>query len=255
MWEVEVYAPLQATAFNPTSLISGGGGFYRADIGVSQSAGAVSAWADQSGFGNTLTQSTGAKQPTWSATGFNGFPSVRFVAANSTFLTNTAFNFSTSSTVSWFGALVESTAVNERMISFIASGDGNDFANHSMVWATGGTAPVMTYSAFNVNVGNGGSAFSGFSLNTAVLFGFTLDGSGNGNMWINGSIQGAATSNPGGSLGVNPNKLDMGIYAGDDATQPMDGHVIFFGMTQRVMNQTDFTNLKGWSNANFGTNF
>src|SRR6187402_1175483 len=43
----------------------------RADAGVTSSAGAVSAWADQSGIGNTVTQSATSQRPAYYTTGGN----------------------------------------------------------------------------------------------------------------------------------------------------------------------------------------
>lgn len=51
---------------------------YRADLGITQASGTVSAWADQSGNANTLSQGTGALQPNYLATGGpNGFPALQ----------------------------------------------------------------------------------------------------------------------------------------------------------------------------------
>jgi hypothetical protein len=56
----------------------------RADLGITIGTG-VSAWADQSGYGNTFTQATGGLQPTYTAVNgnFRGQPSVNPVAAGS----------------------------------------------------------------------------------------------------------------------------------------------------------------------------
>ncbi len=49
-----------------------------ASAGVTESGGAVSAWADQSGNGNDFSQATGSLQPTYDATGLNGLPTIDF---------------------------------------------------------------------------------------------------------------------------------------------------------------------------------
>lgn len=48
---------------NPTSLIA----WFRKGVGITESAGLASAWADQSGNGNNLVQATGTNQPAYSA--------------------------------------------------------------------------------------------------------------------------------------------------------------------------------------------
>lgn len=63
-------------AFTPKAL-PGLISWYRADLGVTIATG-VSAWADQSGAGNTAVQATGANQPAFNASnaGFNGRPTI-----------------------------------------------------------------------------------------------------------------------------------------------------------------------------------
>src|SRR3990167_1687871 len=48
---------------NPTSLIA----WFRTGVGITESGGFASAWADQSGNGNNLLQATGTNQPAYSA--------------------------------------------------------------------------------------------------------------------------------------------------------------------------------------------
>lgn len=57
----------------------------RADQGITESSGAVSAWADQSGAGNHST-STSTTKPTVVADAMNGRPVVRFTAASTTWI-------------------------------------------------------------------------------------------------------------------------------------------------------------------------
>jgi hypothetical protein len=48
------------------------------DVGVQQTAGAVSRWEDQSGFGNDALQSQATKQPVFVSAGLNGHATIRF---------------------------------------------------------------------------------------------------------------------------------------------------------------------------------
>lgn len=62
--------------FTPIQLSSTLAGWWKADAGITIATG-VSAWADQSGNGNTLTQGTGSLQPAFSAAGGpGGIPTV-----------------------------------------------------------------------------------------------------------------------------------------------------------------------------------
>lgn len=61
------------------SAITGLQAWYKSDTGVTESpAGVVSAWADQSGNGYTLSQATAGMRPTIVAGQLNGYPAVRF---------------------------------------------------------------------------------------------------------------------------------------------------------------------------------
>ncbi len=65
-----------AHAFVPTDLAAMAA-WYRADVGVTQSGGLVSLWADQSGNGRDLTAAGGAR-PGYAASGIGGLPSLSF---------------------------------------------------------------------------------------------------------------------------------------------------------------------------------
>lgn len=64
--------------------------WYRADMGITLNGATVSAWADQSGNARHMTQATAGKQPTYTAVGINGRPSVTFTAGSATAMATAA---------------------------------------------------------------------------------------------------------------------------------------------------------------------
>jgi hypothetical protein len=64
-------------AVDPRS-ISGIIALYEADKGITETGIAVSGWADQSGNGYNLTQTTDANRPVWHPEGMNGVPTIQF---------------------------------------------------------------------------------------------------------------------------------------------------------------------------------
>jgi hypothetical protein len=69
--------PGRSRFFVPSD-IAGNVGWFRSDIGITKDASnLVTSWADQSGFGNDLTQ-TGGARPTWTSGVVNGFPALSF---------------------------------------------------------------------------------------------------------------------------------------------------------------------------------
>jgi hypothetical protein len=62
----------------------------RSDLGVTESGGVVSTWADQSGNGHNFTQGTAANRPAYNATGGpNSTPSILFDGANDGLINST----------------------------------------------------------------------------------------------------------------------------------------------------------------------
>lgn len=77
--------------------VSGLYAWYRSDLGITLNGSTVSAWADQSGQGRTLSQNTASKQPTYvtSDSQYNNFPSLSFNAASNQTMTASNFNWGT----------------------------------------------------------------------------------------------------------------------------------------------------------------
>ncbi|HVW26869.1 MAG TPA: hypothetical protein VHC69_15980, partial [Polyangiaceae bacterium] len=54
----------------------------QSDLGVTLNSSTVSAWADQSGNGHDFSQATASFQPTYAASGLNGYPTITFDGSN-----------------------------------------------------------------------------------------------------------------------------------------------------------------------------
>jgi hypothetical protein len=68
-------------AWTPASLGANLIAWYKADTGVTGTA-TVTAWADQSGNGNNVTQPSATPAPSWSATGLNSKPAIIWTLAS-----------------------------------------------------------------------------------------------------------------------------------------------------------------------------
>lgn len=107
-------------SFSPLSLTNLRG-WWRSDMGITIATG-VSAWADQSGQGNTLVQGTGANQPTLTAGQINGRPALVFDGVNDSLavsfaLTQPTTVFIVFSQISWtnFDMVFDGGAVSNDM--------------------------------------------------------------------------------------------------------------------------------------------
>lgn len=127
-----------AAPFVPTD-VSGCVLWLRADLGVTDAgAGAVSAWADQSGAGHNLSQSTSGSRPVYTASIINGQPVIRFTSGGDKFL-----NFTTPWTQPAIWTLYA-------VVKYVTNG-----SDYQIFMQTTGSAvqckPYLGYNAGNVN--------------------------------------------------------------------------------------------------------
>lgn len=248
-------APNATVPFNPTSLITGAGGFWRADKGVTQSSG-VTGWADQSTQGNNLSVLGGSQtNPAFSATGFNSSHPAIIMGDGGTAGLSVTFVLN-STTLSIFVLLQlasGNTQNNGRFCSLLGANTGHDYDQTNSVEFDQGSPP----GEFNVTQnlgqqGNGGSAGPSLTGNGLYLLGATFDGT-NANRWSAGAVVGSATSNTNTFGASSP---ASGWYVGSATGGSAGGAALaFIGITERAMNTTDWGNLKSWSNSNWGTSF
>lgn len=245
---------LPSAPFDPTSLITGAGGFWRADEVVTQSGGTVSAWGDTGPFRSAPLQTLAVANaaPTWNATAFNGNPGVLF-ADNSHQAMETGAASIASSTYSFFLLLIETgvAAGSTRMGAIYNGVASSDYITPNIVPYNSGSGSSPGFGVFsNVEMGNGGSG-AAITQGVPVLVGFVADGA-SANKWVNGSVVGASTAFSS-ILGTASSSFAIG--APDPSFNCTGMTVAFFGFTQKVMTAGDWTNLKMWTNANWGTSF
>jgi hypothetical protein len=131
----------------------------RADAGITTSGGAVSAWADQSGNGNHLSQATAAAQPQFVTGEANGLPLVRFDGTSDT-LPFTA-RLTTIRTVFWVVRANPSANASYRFLL----GDSSKYDFHS-----GGTSKIWDSGYASASIRSGETRVNG-----AVVNGTTTD--------------------------------------------------------------------------------
>lgn len=132
-----------AGAWTPSQL-TGLMGWYSADVGVTQTAFAVSQWNDRSGAGNNLTQATATNKPTYSATSFNGRQGVTF-DSNDLLQSAVSMVHGGSNKLSVFVAINFPTILNGGRVVTFYSGSGSDFNNPNAIPLINGSADIGGY--------------------------------------------------------------------------------------------------------------
>lgn len=128
--------------------------WWRGDTGVTSSGGVVSAWGDQSGYGNNLSQATAGNRPTTATSAaLNGRPIIRYTGSSSQFFTS-----------SFSGPGVDN-------ITFFVVANGTEYQSLIRFQNSGGTFVVYPWSASKVFIsssdgGTGGGVASGLVAST-----------------------------------------------------------------------------------------
>ena len=153
--------------------------WWQSDLGVTQSGGTVSAWADQSTSGNNLAAS-GATKPAYTATDtdYNGLPSLSFTAASNTVITKASFVNAPSQPYSMI--VVAKNVVGGTLIQSGSIACGLD--------ASGGGGTFGYYAGTNVNTSHSGA-------NSPFVFCVVFNGASS-KAYLNSSASTIATGNP-----------------------------------------------------------
>jgi hypothetical protein len=226
--------------------------YYNAGLGVTQSSGNVSQWNDQSGNGYNLTIQSGETNqtsPSYSATGFNAsYSGITCSPGGDTGLgtSQTAVTFN-QTVLSIFLLLNTQLSGNTRRNFSLNTTASSDFnAGACGLMTNGALTNTVCYQA-NDSTGLG-------SANTNEMIGFTFDGTNN-RQYLNGSLVNTFSYSAGfggsGGAGIN-----LGSSAWFSAGFASEGFTIAYAiLTAAAMSATDISNLKTWTNANWGTSF
>ena len=239
-----------ARAWTPAQL-PGLVAWYRADVGVYTDTGCstpatntqtIACWADQSGNGANLIQATGANQPEFLSTGYDGKQTVQCNAATPVWMTTASgVAMGTNTTGSGFavGQMLTGTSSNGRVVSY--SGSNSDFNTGGWVILSRNVtnSSLTTQRTAGVNSGT-------ISLATNMHFGTVLDGT-NANWYINNVLSGTpsalanVTQNAGRLAvchGLGTSGSDLGAY--------WSGPISEIVVTNHAISSTDRANLETW---------
>lgn len=211
-------------------------GWWMADVGVTQAAGAVSAWADQSGAGHNVTQS-GAPKPVYNATSFNNKQGITF---SSTYLQSGTYVQGGTNKMSCFAAAKKITTIgtNDVWVSYSGPPSANFYDNV-------GSAGLLT----NTGTGNavGGYRVSQLDdqaivLGTSYRVGSIFDGT-NHTAYINNVASGSPVASSGNFISPGLLMLGAGLVSG----APAGGSNICLAeiiVTNTAVSATDRNNIE-----------
>lgn len=213
---------------SPTLSVTGYTAWYDATVGVTDAGGgAVSAWADQSGNGNHLTQGTGAKRPTTGVDTLNGLNVIKFSVANATILLSAAITLAQPVTV------------------FMVMQTNTPSSGNQQALGNAGACPTVWGTSSQYALYAGGVA-SGGTLDTAAHY-WSADFNGSSsNLWIDGAAVLTLVNAGGGGWSSNP----IGIGgAADGSGNYWDGDIAEFILYPSELNTTDRQSVEAYLNA------
>jgi hypothetical protein len=207
----------------------------RADLGVTLVAGGVSAWADQSGAGDTnrnALQSSAPARPTHTASdaSYNHQATLLFVAASTQFLQTGVWSVAPSQPYSVFIVGNDDAGTNETYTDDLA-------LNHAAV--------DIIFSHYSMRAGL--LASSGIAPTGAPLFLGAVFETTTSSMYVNSS-----TPVTGLSCGIDaPTGLTIGC-GGDGVSDPLNGKIAEVIVAQGAISAGDLAKLVAYVNARYG---
>jgi hypothetical protein len=222
--------PCKQSLFVPTKL-AGCALWLRGDLGITQSAGTVSAWNDQSGNGRNVTQSTGTQQPTYVSadTSFGNKPTLSFALANSQLLIGPTIPITQPFTYITAASL-SSTAGHQGFCGDTAS--GITIQQYQGAWDIYAGA-VLTGAASDTNVHAFGGIFNGAS----------------SSLYIDTSSAPSASGNAG---ALNPTDAFCVGAGGATAIFPMGGKMAEFIIYNRALTVAEISTIFSYMGLLYG---
>jgi hypothetical protein len=177
-----------------------------ANLGVTESGGKVSAWADQSGNGNDVAQADSDKQPTLVADGVNGEPVLRFDGVDD-FL-ETTLEALPNATIVFVGSINDSRGV---VVGTRGSGENRSYvgSNDDDYWSAG--VADDSYSVIESDI-DPGSPFIGI----VAYNGTTVALWHNGNQEYSDAQSGEVLHSYTYAIGANNSSGDIALFAESD---------------------------------------
>jgi hypothetical protein len=206
----------------------------RADLGITLNSGNVSAWADQSGSGHSVSQGTGSAQPTYVTidAAYGNKATLSFASASSQVLQSASWTLSQPCTQIVVGN-VTSSAAAQGFVDFQSAG-----TEQTMYNPTGG----------------GGGMFAGVNLSAgAVTSPSVLAGTFNGassNLYLNNSQTAAAS----GSAGTNNGQggIDVGSLGGGAPSAFLNGKIAEMIMYNRNLGAAELKSVFAYLGSRYG---
>jgi hypothetical protein len=229
--------------FGGTDLI----GWWDLHTGVTLSGSDITAIADQSGNGKTLTNSGTVP---YDATGFNGGPCINFVATNNAALQNTSFTgFGTGTTFAVFivGQMHTETENFARLCAFVGATGATDSSNlGSFAWNRTGTTNAIDLTYF-------GTPYAAQSISLATNY--RLGIVGNGTHFTHYVNNTGGTPEAGGLTFQNTASIlaiGIDIAAGALGSQVWDGQMAEIVILKIAPDSTQRDSLDDWFTYNWG---